>query len=85
MTNAAEIDRLAQQAWTQTQGEDLVEHYEFDHRVFAELIIRDCAAVAQTLLCPLLDPEQRAQHAHCWDVAAVAAGKAILQRWGLQR
>ena len=52
---------------------------------FAELIVRECARVARATPCPYTDELMIQQLGHTWDMASSAAGREIIQHFGVKK
>ena len=57
---------------------------DFDHERFAELLVRECARVARATPCPYTDELMKQQLGHTWDMASSAAGREIVQHFGVE-
>ena len=51
---------------------------------FAELIVRECARVARATPCPYTNELMIQQLGHTWDMASSAAGREIIQHFGVE-
>ena len=65
-------------------GSDLEGLREFDYRMFAELIVRECARIARATPCPYEEDEVRQRLGHTWDMASLEAGHEIVKHFGVE-
>jgi hypothetical protein len=71
------------EGWSDENG--TTRYYEFNREKFAELIVKECAAVARITPCPYTDAELLRNHGHTWDMACVESGELIIKHFGVEK
>jgi hypothetical protein len=61
-----------------------ISHPVVDQKVFAELIVRECASIAAQTPCPYFDEQLKQQLGHTWDMACVESAKDIRKHFGVE-
>jgi hypothetical protein len=57
---------------------------EYD-KIFAELIVQECARVARATPAPNFHEHLKQQLGHTWDMACVESGRQIVEHFGVEK
>jgi|LakMenEpi03Aug12_release.lakeMendotaPanAssembly.Ray.scaffolds.fasta_scaffold6186008_1 hypothetical protein len=57
------------------------ENLSYEEKKFAELIIQECARIARATQFPDTDAEVKKTFGHTWDMAAIEAGREIVNHF----
>lgn len=71
------IKEIAEQSYDTIEFSYAAPQKVFNHRKFAELLVKECAKIAASTPCPYKEEHMIKEFGHTWDMACVSAARDI--------